>query len=84
MKLKKINYSEIGTDVPLFVENYDSLVRGVGDIITKQLFPKYYFLLIKPIQNCSTLEMYNEVNINNLNFDSNFDTEEISEFDTGK
>ena len=82
-EIKTINFSEIGADVPLFVENRDSLVRGIGDITIKQLFPKYYFLLIKPIQNCSTEEMYNEVNINDIKFDLNFDTDEISEFDIG-
>lgn len=82
-EIKAINFSEIGADVPLFVENQDSLVRGIGDITIKQLFPKYYFLLIKPIQNCSTQEMYHEVNINELKFDLNFDTDEISEFDMG-
>ena len=82
-EIKTINFSEIGADVPLFVENQDSLIRGVGDITIKQLFPKYYFLLIKPIQNCSTKEMYHEVNINELKFDLNFDTDEISEFDMG-
>ena len=82
-EIKTINFSEIGADVPLFVENQDSLIRGVGDITIKKLFPKYYFLLIKPIQNCSTEAMYNEVNINELKFDLNFDTDEISEFDMG-
>ena len=82
-EIKTINFSEIGADVPLFVQNQDSLIRGVGDITIKQLFPKYYFLLIKPIQNCSTKEMYNEVNSNELKFDLNFDTDEISEFDMG-
>ena len=82
-EIKTIDFSEIGADVPLFVENQDSLVRGIGDITIKQLFPKYYFLLIKPIQNCSTKEMYHEVNINELKFDLNFDTDEISEFDMG-
>ena len=82
-EINTINFSEIGADVPLFVENQDSLVRGIGDITIKQLFPKYYFLLIKPIQNCSTQEMYHEVNINELKFDLNFDTDEISEFDMG-
>lgn len=75
--------TEIGADVPLFVENQDLLVRGIGDITIKQLFPKYYFLLIKPMQNCSTEEMYNEVNINSIKFDPNLDTDEISEFDMG-
>ncbi len=82
-EVKTINFSEIGADVPFFVENQDSLVRGVGDITIKQLFPKYYFLLIKPTQSCSTKEMYNDVDANNINFDLNFDTDEISEFDMG-
>ena len=82
-EIKTINFSKIGADVPLFVENQDSLIRGIGDITIKQLFPKYYFLLIKPIQNCSTEEMYSEVNINDIKFDLNFDTDEISEFDMG-
>ena len=82
-EIKTINFSEIGADVPLFVENQDSLVRGIGDITIKQSFPKYYFLLIKPIQNCSTEEMYNEVNVNTIKFDINFDTDEISDFDMG-
>jgi len=82
-EIKTINFSEIGTDVPLFVKNQDSLVRGIGEITTKQLFPKYYFLLIKPMQNCSTQEMYNQININNIKFDTNYDIDEITEFDTG-
>ena len=82
-EVKTINFSAIGADVPLFVENQDSLIRGIGDITIKQSFPKYYFLLIKPIQNCSTEEMYNEVDVNDINFDLNFDTDEISEFDMG-
>ena len=82
-KIKTINFSEIGADVPFFVQNQDSLVRGIGDITIKKSFPKYYFLLIKPMQNCSTAEMYNQININNISFDYNYDTDEISEFDNG-
>ena len=82
-EIKTINFSEIGADVPMFVANQDSLVRGIGNITIKQSFPKYYFLLIKPIQNCSTEEMYNAVDIKDIKFDLNFDTDEISEFDMG-
>ena len=82
-EIKTINFSEIGADVPFFVQNQDSLVRGMGDITIKQLFPKYYFILIKPIQNCSTVEMYNQINIDDINFNPEFDTNEISEYDSG-
>ena len=82
-KLNTINFSEIGADVPFFVQNEDSLVRGIGDIIIKQVFPKYFFLLIKPIQNCSTIEMYNLINAKDLNFENNYDIKEITEYDSG-
>jgi len=82
-EIKTINFSQIGADVPFFVENQDSLIRGIGDITIKQLFPKYFFLLIKPVQNCSTKEMFNEVNVNTLNFDPYLDTDEISDIDMG-
>ena len=82
-KLNTVNFSEIGADVPFFVQNEDSLVRGIGDIIIKQVFPKYFFLLIKPMQNCSTIEMYNLINAKDLNFENNYDIEEITEYDSG-
>lgn len=77
------NFSEIGADVPFFIRNQDSLVRGIGDITVQQQFPKYYFLLVKPIKNCSTIEMYNQINLDNMDFDLSFDTNEICEHDSG-
>ena len=77
------NFAQIGADVPFFVSNHDSLIREIGDVIIKQSFPKYYFLIIKPKHNCSTKEMYNEINLDKLNFDLNFDTDEINEADSG-
>ena len=81
--LKMKNFAQIGADVPFFVSNHDSLIREIGDVIIKQSFPKYYFLIIKPKHNCSTKEMYNEINLDKLNFDLNFDTDEINEADSG-
>ncbi len=81
--LKIKNFAQIGADVPFFVSNHDSLIREIGDVIIKKSFPKYYFLIIKPKQNCSTKEIYNEINLDKLNFDLNFDTDEINEADSG-
>jgi len=81
--LKMKNFAQIGADVPFFVSNHDSLIREIGDVIIKQPFPKYYFLIIKPKHNCSTNEMYNEINLDKLNFDLNFDTDKINETDGG-
>ena len=83
LDLKMKNFSEIGADVPFFINNQDSLIREIGNITIKQSFPKYFFLLIKPIQNCSTREMYNQIKSAKLNFDLNFDTDEINEDDNG-
>lgn len=82
-EIKKINFSKIGADLPFFLQNQDSLVRGIGDITIKQQFPKYYFLLIKPFENCSTAEMYKNINIDNIRFDLNNDADEITEYDNG-
>ncbi len=81
--LKDRDFNNIGADVTFFIRNQDSLLRGIGNITIKQLFPKYYFLLIKPIQNCSTSEMYKLINLDDLDFDTNFDTNEINEYDNG-
>ena len=81
--LKNKNFTEIGADVPFFISNHDSLIREIGNVVIKQSFPKYYFLIIKPKHNFSTKEMYNQINIDKLNFDINFDTDEINEADSG-
>ena len=81
--LKYKNFAEIGADVPFFVNNHDSLIREIGDVVIKKSFPKYYFLLVKPKYDCSTKEMYHQINIDNLNYDLNHDTDEINEVDNG-
>ena len=83
LDLKKNNFAKIGADVPFFINNQDSLIREIGNITIKQSFPKYFFFLIKPLQNCSTREMYDQINSTKLNFDLNFDTDEINEDDNG-
>ena len=62
-EIKEINFKMIGSDVPFFIQNKDALVRGIGDITSKQLFPKYYFLLIKSLQNCYTKEFTKTISI---------------------
>ena len=81
--IKFMNFSGLGADIPFFIRNHDSLIRGIGDIMIDQFFPKYYFLLIKPLQSCSTVEMYNQINSDKINYDSNLDTEEINDSDSG-
>ena len=81
--LKKKNFAEIGADVPFFINNHDSLIREIGNVIIRQSFPKYYFLLIKPNQNCSTKDMYNNIVMEKLNYDSYNDINEINEEDNG-
>tara|TARA_B110000196_G_scaffold289742_1_gene275524 strand:+ start:644 stop:1474 length:831 start_codon:yes stop_codon:yes gene_type:complete len=81
--IKSKNFAELGADIPFFLRNHDSLIRGIGDSTIDQFFPKYYFLLIKPLQNCSTVEMYKQINLDKINYDPNFDTDKVGEHDFG-
>tara|TARA_B100001109_G_C18824313_1_gene456147 strand:+ start:558 stop:1388 length:831 start_codon:yes stop_codon:yes gene_type:complete len=81
--LKKKNFANIGADVPFFIYNHDSLIKEIGNITIRQYFPKYYFLLIKPLHNCSTKKMYTLIKSEKLNFDVNYDTDVINEEDNG-
>lgn len=81
--LNKKNFATIGADVPFFISNHDSLIREKGNVIIRQSFPKYYFLIVKPFKNCSTKEMYNRINKDKINFDPTFDTDKINEDDNG-
>ena len=82
-KNKIKDYSKIGADVPFFIKNSDSLIRGIGDIVINQSFPKYYFLIIKPVTNCLTSKMFKEIKSKNINFNQEFDINKITEYDQG-
>ena len=84
--IKKQNifeYVDLGSDVPLFLNQKDCLVRGKGDLISNILFPKYYFLLVKPIFTCSTAKMYNSFLSSDFDYNSEFDLEDINDEDNG-
>ena len=61
-------YAPLGADIPCFLFADNCLVRGIGDLVSEQYFPKYYFLLVKPSINFSTKEMYNKISTTNLPF----------------
>ena len=83
-KLENIfDSSIIGTDIPIFLNNKDCLVTGKGDKITNLKFPKYFFLLVKPITDCSTKDMYSKIKINQLDETYKSELEEIQENDNG-
>jgi len=73
----------LGSDVPLFLNQKDCLIRSAGEIITNQVYPKYYFLLVKPSSLCSTKEMYSLIKDSDLDYNIENDYEEINEFDIG-
>ena len=87
MNIYKINNIKetriLGADIPLFLNQKDCLIRGTGEKITNKMYPKYYFLLVKPSSNCSTKEMYNLIKANDLDYNIENDYEEINEFDIG-
>ena len=77
------DYVNLGSDIPLFLNQKDSLVRGRGDLISNIIFPKYYFLLIRPNFKCSTSKMYNSFVPSDFDYNSEFDLEEINDQDNG-
>jgi len=87
MNIYKINDIKetriLGADIPLFLNQKDCLIRGTGDKITNKVYPKYYFLLVKPRSHCSTKEMYNLIKSKDLDYNMENDYEEINEFDNG-
>ncbi len=84
IKKKNIfDYVELGSDIPIFLNQKDALVRGKGDLITNVHFPKYYFLLIRPSFKCSTKKMYDLFRTVDFNYNTDFDLEEINDQDSG-
>ena len=83
-KIKDIRDTRVlGSDIPLFLNQKDCLIRGTGEKITNKVYPKYYFLLVKPNSNCSTKEIYNLIKNRDLDYNVENDYEEINEFDIG-
>ena len=84
IKKKNIfDYVDLGSDIPIFLNQKDALVRGRGDLITNVHFPKYYFLLVRPPFKCSTKKMYDSFQLSDFNYNTDFDLEEISDQDSG-
>ena len=54
-------YSSLGADVPVCLYGKNSLVKGIGEKISRQEFPKYFFLVVKPKVNFSTKQMYEKL-----------------------
>jgi len=57
-------YSQLGTDIPVFLYGKNALVEGVGEKVFKYEFPKYFFLLVKPETGFSTKKMYDKISRN--------------------
>ena len=77
------DYVTLGSDIPLFLNQKDSFVRGKGDLISNIIFPKYYFLLIRPNFSCSTKKMYNSFTSSDFDYNSELDLEDINDQDNG-
>ncbi len=84
IKKKNIfDYVDLGSDIPIFLNQKDALVRGRGDLIANVHFPKYYFLLIRPSFKCSTKKMYDLFQPSDFDYNAEFDLEEINDQDSG-
>ncbi len=77
------DYVNLGSDIPLFLNQKDCFVRGKGDLISNISFPKYYFLLIKPNYACSTKKMYKSLISSDFDYNIEQDLEDINDQDNG-
>jgi len=77
------DYTDLGSDIPFFLNQHDSLVRGRGDLISNIVFPKYFFLITKPNFNCSTKKMYDTFIPSDFDYNIEEDYEEINDNDNG-
>ena len=77
------DYTDLGSDIPFFLNQHDSLVRGRGDLISNIIFPKYFFLITKPNFNCSTKKMYDTFIPSDFDYNIEEDIEEINDSDNG-
>ena len=77
------DYTDLGSDIPFFLNQHDSLVRGRGDLISNIVFPKYFFLITKPNFNCSTKKMYDTFIPSDFDYNVEEDIEEINDNDNG-
>ena len=76
-------YASLGADIPSFLFAHNCLVRGIGELIFKKNFPKYFFLIVKPSINFSTKEMYKKIPSINLQHTNVENENEINEDDIG-
>ena len=76
-------YVDFGSDIPFFLNQHDSLVRGKGDLISNIIYPKYFFLIIKPNFNCSTKKMYETFIPADFDYNIEEDIEDINDNDNG-
>ena len=78
-----LDYVDLGSDIPFFLNQKDCLIRGKGNLIANIFFPKYFFLIIQPSFQCSTKHMYKSFNPSDFNYKIEFDLEEINDQDSG-
>lgn len=84
ISLKKPEYyALLGADIPCFLFQKNCLVTGMGEKLISCLFPKYYFLLVKPDFNNSTKNMYQHFKNHIFNQNNMFKNNEINEEDSG-
>ena len=83
VKKNILEYVNLGADIPIFLHQRDALIRGKGELISNILYPKYYFLIIKPTFTCSTKLMYDSFQQSDYDFNVDLDLEEINDQDSG-
>ncbi len=56
--------AQLGADVPFFIRGQNSLVEGIGEIITPIAIPQLYFVIIKPDFHAPTKDVFTALEFN--------------------
>ena len=75
------DYADLGSDIPVFLNQRDALVRGKGDLIANVHF-QILFLIIKPSFS-DNKKMYDSFQSADFDYNAEFDLEEINDQDSG-
>jgi len=63
--INKKNLAQISADIPMCLKSKDCIASGIGEKISfTKIFPKYYFVLIKPNFSLSTKKIYSKLRKN--------------------
>jgi len=70
-------FLNFGTDIACFLYSKNCIIKDTGSTIIPHQYPKYYFLLTKPLSGFSTKEMYSSLKLD-INYKINLKDDSLN------